>query len=1059
MNIIRFAIRNPVTIVVGVLLVVLFGLTALRIIPIQLSPNLERPVVTINTSWPGATPFEVERAILDEQERRLKNLPGLFEMESIARDNRGRVVLTFQVGIDQDAALMRVAQRLDQVPNYPENVERPVITAAGSDGTPIIWMALHTKPDNPRHVFEYTTYFEEYVRQHLERVPGVAELIVAGGTPTEMQIAFHPDALAAHGVGINHLIEAIQRDNTNVAAGALDIGRRSYRTRTYSEYQSAEDIRGVVITAGDNRVLTVGDVASVGFGHSQRITPVLADHKPALSMRVVAEPRANVLEVTDAVEAAVARLNEELLAPEGLYLSIINEQRPYIRGAIALLRQNIGIGGFLAIAVLLLFLRSLTATLVVSAAIPISIIGTFTFIYLMGSTLNAISLAGIAFAVGMLVDNAIVVLENIDRHRRMGKQAFDAALDGAREVWGAVLASSLTTIAVFLPLLFLEDEAGQLFRDIAIAVTGAIGISLISAMTLIPAMSNIIFRYADNGRRNAAPANGASPAVTEAPRMPIVVRAATSLREGIVLLVRGALYNAATRLVTIVTLVGSVVYIGWTLIPPAEYLPQGNRDIITSILIPPPGLSYAEREAISEQLFAFFEPYFEPGFEGYPGIRNMFVVALQENMIMGVISADQERTRELIPLSREAIASIPGIFGTTSQAGIFPGGLGRGRSVTVNLGGDSIEGLVVAAQIMFDRILDDIPGTQVRPRPSLELLYPELNFVPDRIRLRSVGMNAQQLGIGLDVLMQGRKIGEFKEQGRRNIDLVLRAYDSRVNSPEALNDALVVTPHGHAVPVSSLARLERTAGLSEIRRYEQERTIYLLVSPPDEMAQQALMNRLENDIFPALAEEGHLEGINVRLTGDANKLVETRDALAFNFFLAIMISYLLMSALLGNFLYPFVILFTVPMAAGGGVLGYTFVDRYLTAQQFDILAMLGFVILIGIVVNNAILIVYQSLNHIRIDRMPHNDAIIEAVRIRIRPIFMSATTSIFGMLPLILWTGPGSELYRGLGSVILGGLALSTLVTLFLIPALLAFVIRWERIPEAAAEPPVGARG
>jgi HAE1 family hydrophobic/amphiphilic exporter-1 len=1053
MNIIRFAIRNPVTVIVGVLLILLFGLTSLRDIPIQLAPSIERPIVTVNTTWPGATPYEIERSILEEQERRLKSIPGLYEMESRARDNRGQVQLTFNVGLAQDAALMRVSQKLDEVPRYPDNVDRPVIRASGTERMPIIWMALRTLPDNPRPVYEYATYFEEFARQHIERVEGVAELIVGGGVATEMQVVFNPERLAGYGIGIDSVIASLQRENTNISAGSLEIGRRGYRTRTYSEYQSAEDIRGVILRAEGSGVVTVGDVAEVDFGFAQPTTPVISNHEPGISIRVVAEPRANVLEVTDAVEVAINELNEGILKSQGLYLLIANEQRPYIRGAIALLRQNILIGGTLAILVLLLFLRSLPPTLVVSAAIPISIIGTFTFIYLLGSTLNAISLAGIAFAVGMLVDNAIVVLENIDRHRRMGKTAFDAAFDGAREVWGAVLASSLTTVAVFLPVLFLEDEAGQLFRDIAIAVTGAITLSLISAMTLIPAMSNQVFRYADNGFGNGNGTKRAVAAREDGPRrLPIIVRLGAAFRNGLVLLLRGVLYNVPTRMATIVLLVSSVVYMGYQLVPPAEYLPQGNRDFVSNVIIPPPGLSYEERLDIGMQLLEFFRPYYEEGYEGYPGVRDAFFIGLQENMIMGVVSADQQRTRELIPLCREAIATIPGVFGTTSQAGIFGGGLSGGRAVTVNVAGDSIDEIVVSARIMFQKILDDIPGTQVRPQPALELLYPELNFVPDRMRLRSVGMSAQELGIGLDVLMQGRKIGEFKQEGRRQIDLVLKGDDLRISSPEALDAALFVTPAGHAVPVASLARLERGVGLSEIRRYEQERTIFLQVSPPDEMAQQELMDKLQNELFPEMRAAGQLEGIRVSLSGSADKLTQTRESLAFNFFLAILISYLLMSALLGNFLYPFVIMFTVPMAAGGGLLGYTIVNRFVAAQQFDILTMLGFVILIGIVVNNAILIVYQSLNHVREEGMQHKEAIIEAVRIRIRPIFMSALTSICGMTPLILWPGPGSELYRGLGSVILGGLALSTIVTIFLIPALLSFFIKWEKVPEKRAE-------
>jgi len=1053
MNVIRFAIHNPVTVIVGVLLVVLFGITSLLEIPVQLSPNIERPIVTVNTTWPGASPYEIERTILEEQERRLKTLPGLYEMESIARDNRGRVVLTFDVGIDQDAALMRVSQKLDEVPSYPENVDQPVITAAGSERSPVMWLVLRTLEDNETPINEYLTYFEEYVRQYIERVDGIAELLVGGGTANEMQIVFSPVRLAEYGMTIDSVVSGLRDANANVSAGNLNVGRRSYRVRTYGEYQSVEEIRNVVLRAQGDRIVTVGDVAEVRMGFAQHTTPVMNNHQGAISIRVLAEARANILEVTDNVAQVIDDLNESLLAGQGLQLEMVNEQRPYIRGAIALLQQNILIGGILAIAVLLLFLRSLAPTLVVSATIPISIIGTFGSMYFLGSTLNAISLAGIAFAVGMLLDNAIVVLENIDRHRHMGKSPLDAAFEGTREVWGAVLASSLTTIAVFLPVIFLEDEAGQLFRDIAVAVTSAVTLSLLSAMTLIPALATQVLGLAEKGlffKKKDPMAKGAKPGVA--------MRLGRGIRDGLVFLVRCVLYNWVTRLALIVVLVGSAVLGGYLLLPKAEYLPQGNRDLITNVLILPPGLSVDEREAIGTHIFEKLTPYYEAGYEGYPGIRNAFYLGGAEFSMFGLVSEDPLRARELMPLAREIIASIPGVFGTTSQASIFPGGVGAGRSITVNLGGDEIENLVETAQQMFSMILEKLPGSQVRPRPPLELLYPEINFVPDRVRLANVGMTAQQLGVGLDVLMEGRKIGEFKQEGRRTIDMTLMADRERILSPEDLNNALIAVPTGETLPVASLARMEERTGLNEIRRYEQERTIYLLVSPPDNVSQQEVMEFLEDEIFPSMEAAGQLEGIHIRLSGAADSLNQTRQALQYNFLLAMLISYLLMSALLGNFLYPIVIMFTVPMAAAGGLLGFRLVDLLVAPQQFDVLTMLGFVILIGVVVNNAILIVYQSLNNIRFEKMLHREAVLESVRTRIRPIYMSALTSLFGMLPLILWPGPGSELYRGLGSVVLGGLALSTVFTIFLIPALLMFFIRWEKIPaDDAIESPKSA--
>lgn len=1045
MNLVKFSIDNPVTVVVGVLLVVLFGVVSFRQIPVQLSPNVEQPIITINTAWPGASPYEVERDVVYEQERRLKGLLGLDHMESIARDNRGRVVLTFDIGVDIDAAMLRVANKLNEVPFYPENVEQPVLTAAGSDQSPVIWLALRTLPENSRNVYTYYSFFDNEVRQFLERVPGVADLNLGGGVTSELQVLVDMQQLAARGITVEQLINALRGENRNISAGHLDVGRNELRVRTVGEFQTEQDILTVAVLADGERMVTVGDIARVAWGHERNHTPVFSDHALGISIGVIPEPGANILDLTDAVEQTVAGLNSGLLEQAGLHLHLLNEQRPYIRGAIRLVQQSIVLGGVLAVFVLLLFLRSFAPTLVVATAIPISVIGAFSFMYLLGSTLNVVSLAGIAFAVGMLVDSAIVVLENIDRHHRTGKTAFTAALEGTREVWGAVLASSLTTIAVFLPVIFLEDEAGQLFRDIAVAVTCAVLLSLLGAVTLIPAMSSRVLHLMHGKEEPGARRRIAAP---------LLVRAGSGLREACMRLVRLVLHNGVTRAATITLLVFGAFATVYQLMPKAEYLPQGNRDLIISTLIPPPGLSFAEREAIGRELFAFFAPYYEPGHEGYPGIRSIFFTGRQEYMRLGIVSADQQRTRELLPLCREAINRLPGVFGTTSQASIFPGGIGQSRAVTVNLGGENIERLVETAAVMMEHILDAIPDSQVRPRPTLELLYPEVALVPDRERLRSIGMSTQQLGVSLDVLNHGRKIGDFKQEGGHTYDLVLKADGDALNTPEALFQSLIVTRDGRSVPVSSVARLEERTGLTEIRRYEQERTVYLLVTPPEAVTMQEAMEIIEGRVVPELTAAGHMDNIRVRMSGAADKLSETRQALQGNFILAVLISYLLMSALLGSFRYPLVILFTVPMAAAGGLIGLKLLNVFAGTYQMDILTMLGFIILVGVVVNNAILIVYQALNNIRFGGMPHKEAVLESVRTRLRPIYMSASTSIFGMLPLVVWTGPGSELYRGLGSVVLGGIAVSTIFTVFLVPSLLLFVIGGETPREPVASTP-----
>jgi len=346
---------------------------------------------------------------------------------------------------------------------------------------------------------------------------------------------------------------------------------------------------------------------------------------------------------------------------------------------------------------------------------------------------------------------------------------------------------------------------------------------------------------------------------------------------------------------------------------------------------------------------------------------------------------------------------------------------------------------------MLEMIRREIPGVQVRPVPSIELLYPEIDITPDRDRLKACGMSSSDLGILLDVLLDGRKVGDFKQKGEKKIDLILKASDKDFSTPEDLYKAPVATPKGKVVPISFFAKLERSTGLDQIRHLERQRTISLQVTPPKTISLEETMDIIHDKLIPLLKTQGMIQDVNIKLSGEADKLTQTRGALQWNFILAAVIIYLLMSGLFGNFIYPLIVLFSLPLAAVGGLIGLKLVNLYINPQSLDVLTMLGFVILIGIVVNNAILLVYQALNNIRYHGMDYREAILESTRTRLRPIYMSTLTSIFGMLPLVLAPGPGSEIYRGLGSVILGGLAMSSIFVIFIIPSLLMFFIRGEK--------------
>jgi len=1028
MNVIQLSIRQPVSTFAGVILVVLFGLLGLSRLPVQLTPDVEAPTITVRTAWFGASPYEVEKEIVERQEEVLKSVMGLQKLESSAFNGLCEVVLTFKVGADLESAMSRVANKLNEVKRYPDNADKPIISGSGSESSPVIWMMLKMREGDPERITTYRTFFENDVRHILERVSGVGSLFVFGGTEQRLEVVVDPTQLASRELTMGTVIERINSANANISAGVLGVGKRNYRVRTLSEFQSVAEPGEVLLKDDGVHRVYLADVANTRLGYYPNAASTLHNGDPMIVVGVRKEAGANVLDLTDRMRKVVQGLNEGVLKDNGVYIDWVHDQSPYINTAIDTVQVNLLIGGLLAVGVLLLFLRSISATATVAIAIPISVVGTFLFMYFFGRNINVVSLAGISFAVGMLVDNAIVVLENIDRHRRLGKSPFQASYDGAREVWGAVLASTATTVAVFLPVIFIEEEAGQLFRDIAIAISFSIMLSLLVSVSVIPAVTRQFYGLSGKAKKMQAPGEG-NPMV----RL-------------IMFLSRLTLKNAFTRLGTVALFVTVSVLVVQALLPKAEYLPQGNRNLIMNILIPPPGYSDEKRWEMGRYITEQLRPHLEQDYvDGVPQIENLFYVGSDRFNIFGGTSVHVDEARAMMPVFRQVMNSIPGVFGVSIQRGIFESGIGQGRTVDVNVSGEDYATIVGAARVLYGALSQAIPGAQIRPVPSLEIGYPEANLVPDRSRVLANGLSERALGLYVDVLMDGRKVGEYKPEGEKVMDLVVTSGVDRIKAPEDLLDGLVATPFGELVRVGDLAQLEYTQGMTQVDHLERKRNVRLEVTPPEDFPLQQALETVEEDLVPQLRAAGQLSGVEVRVGGNADKLTETRLALQWNLLLAVVITYLLLSALFGNYLYPLIILFSVPMAAAGGFVGLSLVDLLIAPQSFDILVMLGFIILVGTVVNNAILLVHQALNNVRYEGMQGTEAILHSVRTRIRPIFMSATTSLFGLLPLVLATGSGSELYRGLGSVILGGLAVSTVLTLFVVPSLLAFLIGRER--------------
>ncbi|MCA9140286.1 MAG: efflux RND transporter permease subunit, partial [Planctomycetales bacterium] len=909
----------------------------------------------------------------------------------------------------------------------------------------------------------------------------------------------------------------------DTSAGDFWEGKRRWVVRAMGQFRSAEQVEQQLLSVNDGAPVFVRDVATVQLGYKKPDGLVRRFGESSIAVNCLRESDANVLDVMDGLREATRDIDENILRPRGLQLTQVYDETEYIYSSIDLVRQNIFIGGALTMIVLMLFLhlgvRTILAiplivvtslgaaylsplfflvciaiilgagfwfargALVVALAIPTSIIASFLVLGVLGRSLNVISLAGLAFAVGMLVDNAVVVLENIYRHYRMGESPITAAVRGTQEVWGAIVASTITTIAVFLPIVFVQEEAGQLFRDIALAISAAVALSLLVSMSVIPTAASRLFRSQVDEDGSSTDANvtsmGDTKQVTNQPSR------ISALAIGPVNAASAAFVNATVKLnqwiqrgvfrrvVVSATLVFIAVGVSWLFWPKVEYLPTGNRNLVFGILLPPPGYNLDQLTAAGKKVETDLRPYWDvdPGSEeaaklDFPAIGDFFFVARGRQVFMGIRAHDPERAGELVSLIQKVGASMPGTFAVAKQSSLFEQGLTAGRTIDIEITGPDLNRLVALGGQSIGKVKQIMPDAQARPVPSLDLSSPEIHITPKLLQAAEMGVSSRDLGFAANCLIDGAYSGNYYLDGKK-IDLTIMGEVQYADTTQEIQALPVATPRGQLVPLAALADVELASGPEQVNHRERVRAIAIEVSPPPEMALEDAMALIRKEIVQPLIDSGQLAGgYQVNLAGTADKLSKMQatflgqwtgwnldsllSVLTSQFVLVVLITYLLMAALFESWLYPLVIILTVPLGAVGGILGLNLLNVYLgltgqLTQQLDILTMLGFVILIGTVVNNPILIVHQSLNHMREDGLPPGEAILESVRTRIRPIFMTTMTTVLGLFPLVLFPGAGSELYRGLGSVVLGGLLVSTIFTLILVPTLFSLLLDAKR--------------
>lgn len=1018
-------------------MILLLGIIAATRVPVQMIPDLDTRVISIETRWPGATPQDVEKEIIIEQEEYLRGLPNLRRMTSLASTGSATVELEFPFGTDVNEALLRVNNALTQVPSYPENVDEPVLRTNSFSYNAFMSFRVIPLDGNPKglDMDMMRDFIDDNARSQLERVPGVSQVEVGGGAERQVQILVDPARLAERQISLTELQESVRSRNLDISAGDIDSGKRRYLLRTVGRFDSLEELENLILVRRGDSITRLRDVATVQLDHYEIRNRSYTNGVSNIRLSLVRDTGSNVIAIKQAVLPVVEQINREVLHPAGLQMLLSNEDVRYVEDSVRNVWKNIMIGAALAAAVLYLFLRSGSATLIGMCGMPVCAVASFIGLLLLGRTINVISLAGVAFAIGMTIDNTIVVLESIQQHLQKGKSRFRAALDGTREVGAAVLSGTMTTVLVFLPLLFVKEEAGQLFSDIGIAISASILVSMLVAVTLVPvACANL-------PERGIKEATGAAP------------------RRWLLAPLNWLVDSPLRRIACMAAVLALTLSALWFLTPAAEYLPEGEEAKSFSTMIAPPGYNLSEMEKIALKLQDEMLPSLDTDPAGFdrgeldiPPLTRFSVNVQPQSLRVIAETKDPRHIDAFMEIINERFKVYPGMRAFSTRGSIISSNDGGTRAVALDISGSDLPEIYQAATTTFRRAEEVIGNAQINSIPaSLVLGQPLLEIKPHWERLAELGFSTREFGFGVAALTDGAFVGEFFLNDDK-IDIFL--YDKAATRQELdrVSDFSLYSPQGAVVPLSSVASIAETVDTADIRRVDGRRTVTLYVVPPRSLPLETAVEKVREEVVGHLRENQELPpGVSVDISGASDQLEATRASLGANMWVAVVLCYLQLVIIYRHWGDPFLILATVPLGISGGIAGLwllNFVGGLLPMiglaqirQPFDMITMLGFLILLGTSVNNPILIVDRAMHNRRVLGMTPEDAVKDAVASRMRPILMTTATTLMGLAPLVFLAGAGTELYRGVGAIVLFGLACTAIITLTFLPALVVTVM------------------
>jgi len=1013
MKITDVSIKRPMLVTVIVVIVLLLGGVSLSRLSIDLFPDMELPVAVVMTNYPGVGPEEVEQQVTKPMESVLSSVSNLDTISSISSMGSSTVILMLDWGADMDFASLDIREKIDIIRDVlPEGANAPSIFKADLNMMPIIQVAAHST-DSMR----LKQVMDDVVLSRLERVSGVASVWYVGGWEREIQVQVNPAKLSGYGLSLNSLTGALGSENLNFSAGTVREGREDFLLRVTGEFKNLEQLQRVVVGNFGGSPIYLEDVAQVVDGQKKATQISRVNGQPGLTLMINKQSGANTVSVAQGVRAELEKLRLELPSTN---FEIIMDQSEYIEQSISNLVKSAIEGGILAIFVILIFLRNFRSTMIISTSIPIAIVGAFVLLYFNNMNLNMITLGGLALGIGLIVDDSIVVLENIYRHRADGMDRITAARQATGEVGSAVIASSLTLVAVFLPIVFVEGLAAQLFRPMALSISFCILASLAVAVTLVPLLAS---RWLKVPKRDAQDQSNHEP-----PRGgQRLYNASERWFNQLDVRYRALLQTALKRRKLTMILVTVIFVLTLFAIPllGMEFMPGMDEGYVNISVELPKGTALNETELVVADI--------ERTLENTPGIQ---IIASdvgssgsmlgggdtnQASVILKLVAQSQRdfSSEELASQLSTKLQNIPGadINVTAMESGMG----GGGAPIQIQVSGDDLDTLVQLGDEVA-AVVRQVPGTR-EVASSLEEGRPEIQVVVNRDRAAMYGLGLAEVASTVRTAVDGTVATRYRVGGEEVDIRVQLAGSTGEFTPSELSGLNITSFTGAQIPLNQVAELKQEQGPNSISRNNQAR----IVTVTSQLAGRDL-GSVVRDIEQVVADINMPSGYHVEFGGEQEQMAESFGSLALALILAIILVYLVMVAQFESLLYPFVIMFSVPVTLTGVVFALL-----ITGRSISVVAFIGMIMLVGIVVKNGIVLV-DYINILRRRGLERNEAILKAGPTRLRPILMTALTTIMAMFPMALGIGEGGEAQAPLATVVVGGLLFSTLITLVLVP-------------------------